>query len=47
MNKIFIIIYFLFSLLAINSQNCFEASKANWENSLETYEKMYLCTQNL
>jgi tetratricopeptide (TPR) repeat protein len=46
MNKIFTIIYFLFTLLAINSQNCFEASKANWGNdSLECRKNVSLYSE--
>ena len=46
MNKIFITIYFFFSLLAINSQNCFEASKANWGNdSLECRKNVSLYSE--
>ena len=46
MNKIFITFCFFISLLAIKSQNCFEASKPNWGNdSLECRKNVSLYSE--
>jgi tetratricopeptide (TPR) repeat protein len=46
MNKLFITISFFFSLLAITSQDCFQATKANWGNdSLECRKNVSLYSE--